>query len=44
MHAWTINDAPLMEHLLDLGIDGIMTDRPHLLRTVLAERGLWENR
>ena len=44
VHAWTINDAPLMEHLLDLGIDGIMTDRPHLLRTVLAERGLWENR
>ncbi len=42
VHAWTINDAQSMEHLLDLGIDGIMTDFPALLRSVLAKRGLWE--
>jgi len=30
-----------MERLLDLGVDGIMTDRPSLLKTVLKRRGLW---
>ena len=28
----------MMHDLLDLGVDGIMTDRPRLLRDVLAER------
>lgn len=43
VHAWTINDDAVMHHLLDLGIDGIMTDRPLLLKTVLIERGLWKD-
>jgi glycerophosphoryl diester phosphodiesterase len=30
-----------MRRLLALGVDGIMTDRPELLRDVLAERGSW---
>ena len=30
-----------MRRLLDLGVDGIMTDRPTLLRQVLVERGQW---
>ena len=40
VHAWTVNDAPTMNHLLDLGVDGVMTDRPRLLRDVIAARGL----
>lgn len=38
VHVWTINDAPEMRRLLALGIDGIDTDRPDLLKQVLAER------
>jgi glycerophosphoryl diester phosphodiesterase len=30
-----------MERLLDLGVDGIMTDRPAVLRAVLERRGQW---
>jgi glycerophosphoryl diester phosphodiesterase len=41
VHVWTINDRNGMEHLLDLGVDGIMTDETELLRTVLIERGYW---
>ncbi len=40
VHVWTVNDAPTMHRLLDLDVDGIMTDRPRLLRDVLAHRGL----
>lgn len=36
--AWTIDDRDEMTRLLDLGVDGIMTDRPDVLREVLAER------
>ena len=38
VHVWTINDRPTMEWLLDIGVDGVMTDRPTLLAQVLAER------
>lgn len=41
VHAWTIDDAATMRRLLDMGVDGIMTDRPEVLRAVLAERGQW---
>jgi glycerophosphoryl diester phosphodiesterase len=41
VHAWTVNDAPAMERLLDAGADGIMTDDLEKLRDVLAGRGLW---
>jgi glycerophosphoryl diester phosphodiesterase len=36
---WTINDPEVMSALADLGADGIVTDRPDLMREVLAERG-----
>ncbi len=35
---WTINERNEMEDLLDLGVDGIITDRPDLLRRVIRER------
>lgn len=35
---WTVNDPAQMRHLLDLGVDGIMTDSPSVLLDVLANR------
>jgi glycerophosphoryl diester phosphodiesterase len=43
VHVWTINDEVEMDRLIDLGVDGIMTDRPELLRAVLERRGLWHD-
>lgn len=36
---WTINDGNEMRALLELGVDGIITDRPDILRYVMEERG-----
>src|SRR5215467_14545407 len=44
VHAWTINDRPTMERLLDLGIDGVMTDETVALRDVLVARHQWHPR
>ena len=41
VHVWTIDEEAEMRRLIDLGVDGIMTDDPALLRTVLTEKGLW---
>jgi len=41
VHVWTINDPAEMRRLLDLGVDGIVTDRADLLKMVMQERGEW---
>jgi len=41
VHVWTIDDPDEMQRLLELGVDGIMTDRPLVLKSVLESRGEW---
>jgi glycerophosphoryl diester phosphodiesterase len=41
VHVWTLNDRGAIEYALDKRVDGVMTDRPLLLKEILLERGLW---
>ncbi|MEU1158987.1 glycerophosphodiester phosphodiesterase family protein, partial [Streptomyces sp. NPDC005918] len=41
VHVWTVNDAERMSALLDLGVDGIVSDHIETLRGVLKDRGTW---
>ncbi|MEA2498693.1 MAG: glycerophosphoryl diester phosphodiesterase, partial [Actinomycetota bacterium] len=40
VHVWTINSRSEMEWLIEIGVDGIMSDRPTLLEKVLEEQGV----
>ena len=41
VHVWTVDTEEEADAMLDLGVDGIMTDRPAMLRGVLERRGQW---
>jgi glycerophosphoryl diester phosphodiesterase len=43
VHVWTIDDPSEMRGLLDVGVDGIMTDQPAVLKDVLVSRGQWSD-
>ncbi|MFF9377608.1 glycerophosphodiester phosphodiesterase [Streptomyces griseoluteus] len=41
VHVWTVNEPERMHRLLELGVDGIMTDHIDTLREVMEDRGVW---
>lgn len=41
VHVWTINEPAEMGRLLDLGVDGIVSDRLDLLKDLMVRRGHW---
>ena len=44
VHVWTVDDPDDCTAMLDLGVDGVMTDRPAMLRDLLEKRGQWAPR
>ena len=41
VHIWTIDDKDQMFELIDQGVDGLMTDKPSILKQAMTERGLF---
>lgn len=43
VHVWVVDDPAEMAALLDLGVDGLMTDRTDVLKAVLVQRDQWQD-
>lgn len=43
VHVWTVNESASMVRLLDWGVDGLVTDRPTMLRGILRTRKQWHD-
>lgn len=43
VHVWTVNEPSEMTRLLDMGVDGLVTDRPDILKEILVEREQWHS-
>jgi len=41
VHVWTVDTAEECTRMLDMGVVGVMTDRPAMLKTLLDQRGQW---
>ena len=41
IHVWTIDETQEMYRLIDLGVDGLMTDKPTVLKDALVARNLF---
>lgn len=42
VHVWTVNDPEQMVRLINMGVDGIVTDVPSVAKHVLQQEGLWD--
>lgn len=42
VHVWTVNDVAEITRLLDMGVDGIISDRTDVLKEVLNARDSWK--
>jgi len=43
VHVWTVNDRKTINYLIDLGVNGIVTDEPELLMKIMKQRDLISN-
>ena len=43
VHVWTVDEPAEMDELLDLGVDGLITDRTDVCKDVLQRRGVWRD-
>jgi glycerophosphoryl diester phosphodiesterase len=37
---WTVNEPAQIERMLDIGVNGIISDRPDRVRAAMAARGM----